>query len=200
MLRLYIICGRIINKLKKILYHKIAIYKLKRAKVIFSNDIIFNGKTYLSLSGTVSIGKNFICNSTIKYCIDHGFTKIVVKEGARLQIGDNCGISNLLLHCYNNIIIGNYVNIGAGTMIFDTNFHSTDWRKRKSRIEDTSSAKEAPIHIGDNVFIGTHCIIGKGISIGENSIIAAGSVVVRNVPAGEIWGGNPAIFIKKIEQ
>ena len=50
------------------------------------------------------------------------------------------------------------------------------------------------------MFIGTSCIIGKGVTIGENSVIAAGSVVVKNVPSNEIWGGNPAKFIRKINE
>ena len=84
-------------------------------------------------------------------------------------------------------------------MIFDTNFHSTNWQDRADRDIDTQKAKTSPIHIGDYAFIGAHCIIGKGITIGEKSIIAAGSVVTRDVPACEIWGGNPANFIKKID-
>jgi acetyltransferase-like isoleucine patch superfamily enzyme len=49
------------------------------------------------------------------------------------------------------------------------------------------------------VFIGARCIILKGVTIGEKSIVAAGSVVTKNIPEGEVWGGNPAKFIKKIE-
>ena len=58
--------------------------------------------------------------------------------------------------------------------------------------------KCAPVVIENNVFIGAHCIILKGVSIGENSIIGAGSVVTKNVPANQIWAGNPAKFIRKI--
>ena len=50
----------------------------------------------------------------------------------------------------------------------------------------------------DDVFIGANCYIGKGVIIGDRSIVAAGSVVVKSIPADEIWGGNPAKFIKKI--
>lgn len=52
--------------------------------------------------------------------------------------------------------------------------------------------------ICDDVFIGCRSIILKGVTIGARSIIAAGSVVTKDVPADEIWGGNPAQFIKKI--
>ena len=64
--------------------------------------------------------------------------------------------------------------------------------------EDVKMALTAPVRIENDAFIGTRCIICKGVTIGEKSIIAAGSVVVKDVPAGEMWGGNPAKYIKKI--
>jgi acetyltransferase-like isoleucine patch superfamily enzyme len=59
--------------------------------------------------------------------------------------------------------------------------------------------RTAPVVIGRGAFIGTCSIILKGVTIGEYSVIAAGSVVVTSVPDGEIWGGNPAKFIKRLE-
>lgn len=57
--------------------------------------------------------------------------------------------------------------------------------------------KTGPISIGDDVFIGANCIINKGITIGDRSIVAAGIVVVKSIPEDEICGGNPAKLIKK---
>jgi len=54
-----------------------------------------------------------------------------------------------------------------------------------------------PIIIEDNVWIGTNCIILKGVTIGSGSIIGAGSVVTKNVPPNEIWCGSPASHKKK---
>ena len=56
-----------------------------------------------------------------------------------------------------------------------------------------------PIHIGKKVWIGSVAIVLPGVSIGDNSVIAAGSVVTKNVPENVVYGGNPAKFIKKIE-
>lgn len=53
------------------------------------------------------------------------------------------------------------------------------------------------VHIGKNAFIGAHTIICNSVSIGEHSIIGAGSVVTKDIPPYEIWGGNPAHFIRK---
>ena len=136
--------------------------------------------------------------------VSFGFTgwytrsKIIVRSGAILFIGDNSGLNSSLIYCAQQITIGNNVKIGGGTRIYDTNFHSTDKLKRANPLTDKNDTHTSPVIIGDNVFIGTNCIISKGVVIGDNSIIAAGSVVVKSVPANEIWGGNPARFIKKI--
>lgn len=61
-------------------------------------------------------------------------------------------------------------------------------------------AHSAPIVIGDYVFIGARCIIQKGVTIGEKAIIAAGSVVVKDIPPMCIAAGNPAKVIKYLDQ
>ncbi|MBD8490085.1 hypothetical protein IFO69_15110 [Echinicola sp. CAU 1574] len=61
------------------------------------------------------------------------------------------------------------------------------------------TVKNRGINIEDGVWIGGHCIILKGVTIGERSVIGAGSVVSKNIPKNEVWAGNPAKFIKKID-
>ena len=56
-----------------------------------------------------------------------------------------------------------------------------------------------PIHIGQNVWIGAGAIILPGVTIGDNSVIAAGSVVTKDVPENSVFGGNPAKFMKYID-
>ena len=62
-----------------------------------------------------------------------------------------------------------------------------------------AGGKAKPVIIKDGAFIGTDCIILKGVTIGEKSVIGAGSVVTKSVPDGEIWAGNPAKFIRKVD-
>lgn len=148
-------------------------------------------------SGEVTFGNNIIFNSYT----DHSWNskcKILITKGAVLNIGNNSGMNGAMIFCSQKIIIGNNVKIGGGSRIFDTDFHSIDYIKRRNATLDKRFAKQAPVIIGDDVFIGANCIIGKGITIGQKSIIAAGSVVVKSIPEGEIWGGNPAKFLKKI--
>ena len=174
---------------------------LFRKGVVFPLDIQFLGgvEVLIHNDSVVQIGKAFICRG-YGYGLDLGiYSQIVVTKGAKLLIGDFTGISNTSIHCHQEITIGHHVNIGGGCKIFDTNFHSIDWRDRNDRKKDVENQKTASVHIGDYVFIGTRSIVCKGVTIGDRSVIAAGSVVVKDVPADEVWGGNPAHFIKKLK-
>lgn len=148
--------------------------------------------------GKMSIGNDFVCQSGSYACIDcQNESKLQVEKNGFLQIGNNVGMSSVIIHCWNHIVIEDDVKIGAGCMIFDTNFHNTD-AKIRCTIDNLSTIATAPIVIKTNAFIGTRCIICKGVSIGCNSIVAAGSVVVKSIPDNEVWGGNPAKFIKRL--
>jgi len=122
----------------------------------------------------------------------------VVDNNAHLKIGNNVGISSTAIVCHLKIEIGDNVRIGGGTCIYDTDFHALDAATRLNSKTDRLNKTDGPIHISDNVFIGAHSTILKGVTIGENSIIGACSVVSKNIPPNEIWAGNPVKFIKKL--
>lgn len=149
--------------------------------------------------GKFRIGKNFVMNNGIKGNPIGSYRRCTffVDRNAELVIGDNVGISQTALVCHKAITIGNNVKIGGGVSIYDTDFHSLNPEIRKSK-EDTKNRIKKPVVIMDNAFIGAHSIILKGVIIGENSIIGAGSVVTKSVPNNQIWGGNPAKFIRNI--
>ena len=110
-------------------------------------------------------------------------------------------MSGTTVVCTKEIEIGNYVKIGGNVCIYDTDFHSMDFFSRISAFknqEPDEEAKKATVLIKNGAWIGGHCIILKGITIGSRSIIGAGSVVSTNIPDNEIWAGNPIKFIKKI--
>jgi acetyltransferase-like isoleucine patch superfamily enzyme len=165
------------------------------------STLTLNGKIkfVLELGCKVSLGDDFICSSGPFYSVDPSFiSSINVKKDAVLKIGKNTGMTGATIHAHKRVIIGDNVNIGAGTMIFDTNFHSTNSEIRADRTKDLFDVQLADVIIENNVFIGARSLICKGVTIGENAMISAGSVVVKNVPKNELWGGNPAIFIKQI--
>ena len=118
--------------------------------------------------------------------------------GAELTIGDGCGISSTCIWAKESIVIGNNVNIGADCLIMDHDAHSLDFQKRHTFADDYAGTATAPIRIADDVLIGAKTIVLKGVTIGARAIVGAGSVVTRDIPADEIWAGNPAKFIKKV--
>lgn len=173
----------------------------KEITVAEPETLRFSGKTLLAVSAgsSVRIGKDVVINST-HHTVSPTLSKISVGGGS-LTIGDHAGISSTVIICKENIKIGNYVNIGAGCLILDTNMHSTDWRIRANRKNDNpGKAIKAPIVIGDYAFIGARCIINKGVTIGEKSMIAAGSVVVKDIPPNCLAGGNPCKIIKYLSE
>lgn len=180
-----------------------AIFKLKLwlNEVQFGNHIkCYNAIPALEInrnSGEVVFGDGLIFNSYTAHSWNSK-CKILVRKDATLDIGSNSGMNGAMIYCSMKIIIGNNVKIGGGTRIFDTDFHSLEYLSRRTATTDKLSAKQSPVIIGDDVFIGANCIIGKGVKIGDRSIIAAGSVVTKSVPSDEIWGGNPAKFLKKV--
>lgn len=151
----------------------------------------------VSLGGSATIGERFTirtgCGNTE---IGSVGSRIRVGPKGILTIGDRVGMSNATIVCEESVEIGDDVFVGGGVLIFDTNFHSTDASIRTSGRESRDDVRTAPVHIGPRVFLGANAIVCKGVTICEKAAIAAGSVVVSSVPAGEIWGGNPARRIK----
>jgi acetyltransferase-like isoleucine patch superfamily enzyme len=177
--------------------------KLKGNGVKYGKNLDSNGTPQIDveLGGLFIIGDNFKMNSG-KYYNKIGRQQpcmFIVSKGAKLSIGNNVGISSTAIVCSDYIIIGDHVKIGGNTCIYDTDFHSLNSINRKDKALDRITSKSEPVHIKSNAFIGAHTTILKGVMIGKNSIVAACSVVTKNVPDNEIWGGNPARFIKHIE-
>lgn len=171
-------------------------------RIILSVNDVEYGKSLLSINGIPQLHISYHAKN-VKFgdCVvfnnynDAGwFSKcsIWVRDGATLNIGDNTGLNGVLIYSMNSVTIGNDVKVGGGARIFDTDFHPLDYIARRKDLEGT---KTLPVVIDDDVFIGANSIICKGVHIGARSIVAAGSVVVKDIPAGEVWGGNPAKFI-----
>lgn len=172
----------------------------RRRGVIFGPEMNIPGPLYLSKGpqATIRIGHHFTFLSD--HCLNplsrNLRGSIRVENGATLTIGDNVGISAASIWCKLSIQIGNNVNIGADTILLDTDGHSLDHLVRRNRQLDPCSDKRRPIVIEDDVLIGARCIILKGVTIGARSIIGAGSVVTKNIPPDTIAAGNPAVPVR----
>ncbi len=114
---------------------------------------------------------------------------------AKIIIGSNVSINNncTIIADKATIEIGESTLIGPDFYCTDSDFHPL---ASSQRLENSYTSK--PIKIGSNVFIGARVTVLKGVTIGNNSVVAAGSVVVKNVPAGAIVGGNPSKIIRML--
>lgn len=181
------------KKYQKPFYYLFTLIKLKLHGVKFHYKVLGNS-FYLNNRGSISLG-----NKVSLYSFTNGTsyrTSLTTYfPEAEIEIGNNCNINGTVIHCNQLVKIGNNCMFGPGTVICDNDSHriSIDPVERRKR------AVSKPIILEDNVWIGMNCIILKGVTIGENSIIAAGSVVVNNIPPNSVAGGNPAKVLKQIE-
>lgn len=164
------------------------------------NNISINGPLMLFVSnkGNLEFGKNIKINSGQYFNPIGRNQKTRFWVDGNLKIGDATGLSSTAIICHESISIGKNVKIGGNTVIYDTDFHSLKASDRIHPTKDKINTVTKPVIINDNVFIGSHVTILKGVTIGVNSIIAASSVVSKSIPDNEIWGGNPIKFIRKL--
>jgi acetyltransferase-like isoleucine patch superfamily enzyme len=125
-------------------------------------------------------------------------------------IGNFTLLNGALIMAEDKIEIGSHCLVSWNVGIADSDFHPLEPAQRlidaqalapffKNR-PPRPKLKTAPVKIGDNVWIGMNAVILKGVTIGDNSVVAAGSVVTKNVPANAVVAGNPAVVVKQFER
>ncbi len=172
---------------------------LKRKKVQYFSCLKINGRIVIRGNGQISISKNVKINSSfLSNSVGLATaTSIETFKGARIYIGENVGISNSVLSCRTKMQIEEDVLIGGGCHIIDHDFHSI---KFSHRMESPDiNVKSKPITIKCGAFIGARSFIMKGSVIGKRAVIGANSVVSGIIPDDEVWAGNPAKFVYKID-
>ncbi len=114
------------------------------------------------------------------------------QRSGEIEIGDYCLISpGVRISAAESIRIGHNCMFAANVYISDS-----DWHGIYNRIRPFRCTK--PVVLENNVWLGESVIVNKGVTIGENSVIGAGSVVTKDIPANSIAAGNPAKVIKSI--
>jgi acetyltransferase-like isoleucine patch superfamily enzyme len=126
---------------------------------------------------------------------NHPVMLATLQEKARLEIGANFSMSGGSLAVTESIVIGNHVTVGLNTVIMDSDFHPLTPDQRGL---SPNAGRSAAVLIEDDVFIGLNCLVLKGVTIGRGSVIGAGSVVTKDVPAGVIAAGNPARVVREL--
>lgn len=165
--------------------------------VIGKNTIIDFGVIIDNKYGRITLGENVYLRSISKgYQAGMPFptTLFLDVKGAELKIGARSRINGAYLHAKKSIQIGEKCVIASGVNIMDSNGHELYSLDRTINRDNPD-----PIAIGNNVWIGLNAIILKGTQIGDNSVVAAGSVVKGIFPPNSLIVGNPAEVVKKLD-
>ena len=158
------------------------------------------GLPYISKwpGSTITLGTNCILVSAAyanRAGLPHGVQLSTARPGACLHIGNDVGLGGTSITAAIEVRIGNEVLFGPGVRVTDTDFHPIHPYRRRFNNKQ-ADVRARPVHIEDNVWIGAGCLILKGVTIGRDSVIAAGSVVTKSIPPGVVAGGNPARVLR----
>lgn len=170
--------------LKLIESFRISYYKILGLKV---NGTIILGKIRINWPNNVRFGNNCEIEDGVLFKITQPFS-----DQNYIQLGDNVFIgADCQFNSSTQIILGNDCLIASNTTFVDTGHENAlgiPIRNQPCNFER--------IVLGNDVWVGTHCAILKGVTIGNGSIVGAGSVVNKSIPENQIWAGVPARFIR----
>jgi len=147
--------------------------------------------------GRLIVGSRNYLGATTAPCVGDGALMFQPRaESSLVEIGDGNWISNNVVALANErISIGNGCQIGDLVCIYDCDFHEVD---PQTRIR--SPGVTSPVRVGNNVWLGSRVMVLKGVTIGDNSVVAAMSVVVHSIPPDSIAAGVPARVLRQINQ
>ena len=190
---------KIINKLYNIFTTLLMYLYCGLINIKIESRVLFKGICSIQKahSARIEIGKNTVLNSNNYGYHLNMFAKcklLADRPNALIKIGNNCRIHATCIHAFKEIIIGNRVLIAANTQIIDGNGHQLSMHDPENRIHTTDNGK--PIQIGDDVWIGTNVLILGGVTIGKGAVIAANTLVNKDVLPHTLVGGNPMTLLK----
>lgn len=174
---------------KKLNYSFYSNNKRTEGKFKAYQPVVVKGKGSVSFGKDVSFG---VINSPYFY---NTYAYIEArKENSVISFGRNVNINNSFsVISEKKIVIKNNVLIGFNCVITDSNFHDLKPDNRK-----TTDPNPEAVTIEDNVFIGNNVTILKGVTIGENTVVAAGAIVTKSFPKDVVIGGAPAKIISEL--
>ena len=199
---------RITRMLRSFFYKYYNRFWFSAMGIEYGKNMQIRNKIYVSGMGEIKIGDDFLCSS------GDGINPIgrnirgEIASAGRIVIGDRVGVSSSCIYAHDLVVMGNDVHIGSDTLIIDHDGHPHNYIMRRrgearNKVNPDDYAKsllKAPIVIEDDVWIGARCLILKGVRVGARSIIAAGSVVTKSIPADVIAGGNPCKVIRGVSK
>lgn len=164
---------------------------------------------YNKMGATLTIGDNCTIKSSFLSNLVGLYSRTIIVtrcRDAKIEIGNNVGISGATIYARKCISIGDNTCIGGNTKILDNDFHPIEYDKRNELLlgnapEDGERASwigTKAISIGKNCFIGCNALILKGTELGDGCVVGAGSVVSGKFPANSVIAGNPARVIRNL--
>lgn len=174
---------------------------MKINKVKFGKNLnLYGVPVIFRKSGSqLNIGENCtIKSSFLSNLVGLSQRTIIVSrtDEAKINIGDNVGISGATIYARKSISIGDNTLIGGNVKIFDNDFHPVEVEARN--IDDKDAIGTREVIIGKDCFIGCNALILKGTKIGDGSVVGAGSVVCGEFPECVVIAGNPARVIRSL--
>lgn len=150
----------------------------------------------------IILGNNVHFVSSSKRCVATSLYAAVqlrtLSETSKIIIEDNVYLSGTSITARSKTVhIGEGTIIAPNVVIVDSDFHGL-WPPDNRVINPTAAEKDEDVVIGKNVWIGIQSILLKGVSVGDNSVIAAGSIVTTDIPANVLAGGVPARIIRRL--
>lgn len=163
-------------------------WQLKNVQKI-GNEIEITGPVIIRNSGTIEIGDQVIFDSQwfkpIYLQTASPEAKLIIESHVFINYGTEISLVK-------QVEIGAYSLIGIDCLIYDTDWHCLDGLDKEVPV--------APTKIGRGVWLGARVIVMKGVTIGDNTVVAANSVVTSSLPNNVLAGGNPARVIRTIER
>jgi len=148
--------------------------------------------------GTIEIGDNFHVVSSPSRSTITLFSRfsLTTFDTGRIRIGNNVSLNGTAITSKKGIEIGDGTMVAANVTIVDSDFHA-QWPPN-ARLAVSTGEADREVVIGRNVWIGLNVVILKGVTIGDNTIIGAGSVVTSPIPANVVAAGNPARVVRDL--
>jgi maltose O-acetyltransferase len=166
----------------------VSYYKVRYGKgVRFGRNFITNGKLVVKGQGRVVFG-----DDVNAWCHAEKNVLIAFSPQARIVIGNGCRLSGAGIQANLLVTVGPRCMLNS-TLILDTDFHQID---PVLRHDPAAPAPCAPVRLEENVWVAGQSAILKGVTIGENSVVAFRAVVVKDVPPNVVVAGNPARVVK----
>lgn len=155
-------------------------------------NFVFHDEDCIEIGDNFYAGDYLVLEAWKEY---HG-----IKYSPRLKIGNNAVFTNYIqISCINEVIIGNNVLLGHAVYISDNNHGKCNSDALKTPAVERELYSKGPVKIGDNVWIGRHVCVMPGVTIGDNCIIGANSVVTKDIPRNCVVAGSPAKIIRNID-